>query len=259
MRQKEASWTMWSTITCSSLRRQLFLVCVLHIGQQFSGINAVFYYSTAMFESVGFNDAQSQIGSILVASVNVIVSIIAIPVVNSISKRTLMTFSSIASALFLIALTASNYYLPFIPEFGLASIVFVMCYVFVYGFGLGPIPYTIGSDLFDSGPRPFGMSLGCLCNWTCNFIIAMTFTILDKIFGYYTYLLFAASCIIIALISILYLGDSKDLELIRNQSSARDLGVFNRNISNVSDLCRREASTARMTRVNSVSSSIIEF
>lgn len=132
---------------------------------------------------------------------------------------------------------------------------------------LGPIPYTIGSDLFDSGPRPFGMSLGCLCNWTCNFIIAMTFTILDKIFGYYTYLLFAGSCVIIAIISIFFLAERVDLELLRSQSSAKDLGVFNRNISNVSDLTTVTATTtssrdippSRLTRISSVSSSVIVF
>lgn len=89
--------------------------------------------------NVGFNDAQSQIGSISVATVNVIVSILAIPVVNTFSKRSLMTFSSLASALFLVALTTSNYFQPMVSECGLASIVFVMAYVFVYGFGLGKL------------------------------------------------------------------------------------------------------------------------
>lgn len=137
LRQSEPAWSMWSTLTCPTLRKQLFLVCILHIGQQFSGINAVFYYSTQMFMNVGFNDSQSQIGSILVAGVNVLVSILAIPVVNTLSKRTLVTFSSFASALFLIALTVSSYFQPTYSECGLASIVFVMAYVFVYGFGLG--------------------------------------------------------------------------------------------------------------------------
>lgn len=78
------------------------------------------------------------------------------------------------------------------------SILGVLSYVCAYGIGLGPIPYFIGSELFEVGPRPIAMALGSMANWGGNFTIAMIFPILQEhigpasfyIFAFITFLLF---------------------------------------------------------------------
>ena len=37
--------------------------------------------------------------------------------------------------------------------------------------GQGPIPFMIGSDLFDKSSMDIGMSVGCFGNWFSNFIV----------------------------------------------------------------------------------------
>ena len=84
-----------------------------------------------------------------------------------------------------------------------------------YGLGLGPIPYMIGSDLFESGPRPFGMSLGCLFNWSFNFVVGISFPCLDEILNEYVYLIFSSSCLILLVIVALFLkGESEQDPLV---------------------------------------------
>lgn len=71
------------------------------------------------------------------------------------------------------------------------SIVAVLSYVLCYGIGLGPIPYFIGSELFEVGPRPSAMALGGMANWGGNFAIGMTFPTLQAAIGANSFYIFA--------------------------------------------------------------------
>ena len=78
-------------------------------------------------------------------------------------------------------------------------ILAVQAYVIFYGLGLGPIPFFIGSELFDVGPRPSAMALGSVANWGGNFIVGMTFPALQNFIGSYTFLIFIVCILALAL------------------------------------------------------------
>ena len=40
---------------------------------------------------------------------------------------------------------------------------------------LGPIPWLITAELFRQAARPAAFMVACLLNWTCNFIIGISF------------------------------------------------------------------------------------
>jgi len=76
------------------------------------------------------------------------------------------------------------------------STTMVLAYVVFYGIGLGPIPFFIGSELFDVGPRPAAVSLGSVFNWGGNFLVGMMFPSLQVAIGPYVFLVFVG-CILI--------------------------------------------------------------
>lgn len=78
-------------------------------------------------------------------------------------------------------------------------IIAVQAFVLFYGIGLGPIPYFIGSELFDVGPRSTAMSIGSVCNWGGNFIVGMTFTLMQQTIEHYSFLVFAMCTLFLAL------------------------------------------------------------
>ena len=49
----------------------------------------------------------------------------------------------------------------------------------------------IGSELLEQGAKSSGMSLGCLTNWLTNFIIGITFPLLQSYLNEYVFLIFA--------------------------------------------------------------------
>lgn len=51
----------------------------------------------------------------------------------------------------------------------------IFLFVSFFEIGPGPIPWFIVAELFSQGPRPAAIALAGCCNWTCNFVIGMTF------------------------------------------------------------------------------------
>ena len=40
---------------------------------------------------------------------------------------------------------------------------------------VGPIPWLLTAELFRQAARPAAFMVACLLNWTCNFIITISF------------------------------------------------------------------------------------
>uniref|UniRef100_A0A182QGP1 Major facilitator superfamily (MFS) profile domain-containing protein n=1 Tax=Anopheles farauti TaxID=69004 RepID=A0A182QGP1_9DIPT len=62
--QPQASRSFWSVLRDPTLTLPLVLVCALQGGQQLSGINAVFFYSVSIFESVGFSSTAAKFANL---------------------------------------------------------------------------------------------------------------------------------------------------------------------------------------------------
>lgn len=62
-----------------------------------------------------------------------------------------------------------------VPEISKLSMVAIFGFVAFFEIGPGPIPWFIVAELFSQGPRPAAMAVAGFANWTCNFIIGMSF------------------------------------------------------------------------------------
>nr|CAI5823075.1 unnamed protein product [Callosobruchus analis] len=162
-------------ITDHSLLLPLMLVCSLQAGQQFSGINAVFYYSTDIFKAAGLTNTAAELATIGAGIFNFAMAVISIPLMSSVDRRTCILFSLETSIAFLIVLGLGLTYIQHSSWVAYVSIVGLLGFVICYGIGLGPIPYFIGSELFEVGPRPSAMALGSMFNWGGNFIVGLLF------------------------------------------------------------------------------------
>ena len=49
--------------------------------------------------------------------------------------------------------------------------------------GLGPVPWLIVAEMFDSKYVATAMSMACIANWSCNFIVGVTFPYLSLYLG----------------------------------------------------------------------------
>ncbi|XP_049956586.1 solute carrier family 2, facilitated glucose transporter member 1-like isoform X2 [Schistocerca serialis cubense] len=202
-------WGAGKVLTSPSLMLPLLLVCSMQFGQQCSGINAVFYYSVTIFKSAGLSTDASQFATIGAGGVNLLVTILAIPLLNRFGRRYLVLLSCWTATLCLVVLCVSITYITSTSWMPYFCIFAVLSYVFCYGLGLGPIPYFIGSELFETGPRPIAMAFGSMSNWAGNFIIGMTFPWLQSVIGQFSFLLFAVTTALLSAFLKFYFPETK--------------------------------------------------
>ncbi|XP_073943577.1 solute carrier family 2, facilitated glucose transporter member 3-like isoform X2 [Choristoneura fumiferana] len=185
-------WSMLRVLRDPRLRLLLLLTCTMQAGQQTSGINAVFYYSDIIFTNAGLSRLGAQYATIGCGAINVCTAILMVKLLPLWGRRPLLLSSIAAATVLLFALAVSVRFLDAVAGMPYVCMVTVFGYVLVYGFGLGPIPYFIASEMFEVPPRPAGMAWGSLANWGGNFMVGMSFPVLRDAIGAYSFLVFAA-------------------------------------------------------------------
>ncbi|KAJ8722423.1 hypothetical protein PYW07_003603 [Mythimna separata] len=186
------SWNMVRVLRDRRLRLPLLLTCSMQAGQQTSGINAVFYYSQTIFKQAGLSVQNSQYATIGCGFINVCTAVLMLKLLPRFGRRPLLLASVCAAALLLAALAACMLFMDLVSWMPYVCMMAVLSYVLVYGFGLGPIPYFIASEIFEVGPRPAGMAWGSLANWGGNFLVGMSFPSMRESIGPYSFLIFSA-------------------------------------------------------------------
>ncbi|KAI4461473.1 hypothetical protein MML48_5g00006573 [Holotrichia oblita] len=209
--QKNASKTVSyrQVLTDRSLLLPLLLVCSMQAGQQFSGINAVFYYSKSTFQKAGLSEEHSEYATVGAGIVNFFMAVISIYLMSRFNRRSTFQVSAVSSIISLIILGIAITYINVFSWMPYISIFGVLSYVCAYGVGLGPIPYFIGSELFEVGPRPIAMALGSMANWGGNFLIAMVFPVLQDKIGPASFYIFSAITFMLLIFIRLYLPETR--------------------------------------------------
>lgn len=98
------TWNIARVLRDKTLLLPLLLVCSLQAGQQFSGINAVFYYSVIIFQAAELSLENSQLATIAAGCCNLLMAIISIPVMARFNRRPVLHLSLITTIIFLVIL-----------------------------------------------------------------------------------------------------------------------------------------------------------
>ncbi|XP_011694473.1 PREDICTED: solute carrier family 2, facilitated glucose transporter member 1-like isoform X2 [Wasmannia auropunctata] len=209
MRSTSKPWNIKRVLEEPTVRLPLFLVCLMQFCQQLSGINAVFYYSNIIFHKAGLGINGAQYATLGTGVANIGMAVISVPIMSLFSRRKVLFLSCYLCVGCLITLCASIALIHVTSFMPWLCTVAVLAYVIFYGIGLGPIPFFIGSELFDVGPRPAAMSLGSVFNWGGNFLVGMMFPSLEAAIGPYVFLIFAASTQILVQVNRVYLPETR--------------------------------------------------
>ncbi|TMV49840.1 sugar porter family MFS transporter, partial [Thioclava sp. BHET1] len=80
------------------LRSVVWVGIILAVFQQLVGINVIFYYSTTLWQSVGFTESDSFLISVISSVVNIIATVIAIYLIDRVGRRRLLLAGSVIMA-----------------------------------------------------------------------------------------------------------------------------------------------------------------
>ncbi|KAM4613174.1 solute carrier family 2, facilitated glucose transporter member 1 [Polymixia lowei] len=175
-------------------RQPILIAIILQLSQQLSGINAVFYYSTHIFEKAGVE--QPVYATIGAGVVNTAFTVVSLFVVERAGRRSLHLLGLLGMAGSAILMTIAVALLEKLKWMSYVSIVAIFSFVAFFEIGPGPIPWFIVAELFSQGPRPSAFAVAGFFNWTANFIVGMCFQYVQDACGPYVFVIFTVLLLI---------------------------------------------------------------
>ncbi len=169
---EELAASSWKNLFIPLFRKGLFLGISLVVLQQWSGINAIIYFSPSIFQAAGFADAKSAIMlTFVLGIVNFIATLLSLFLIDRLGRRTLLLISQAGTALSLLFFTFT--YVLQVHSF--LAILALISYLFAYAIGLGPIPWVLVSEIYPLAIRAHAIAVMTFLNWLSNFLVVFTF------------------------------------------------------------------------------------
>ena len=195
----------------------------LSILQQFVCINVIFYYSSILWQAVGFSERDSLLITVITGVVNIVTTFIAIATVDKFGRKPLLLLGSIGMTLTLgtLALVFGNAAIDPVtanPTLhgtpGIIALLAANLYVVFFGFSWGPIVWVLLGEMFNNKIRAAALSLAASIQWIANFLVSTTFPPLLKTFGLGSaYGLYTIAAAISIFFVVLLIKETKGKEL----------------------------------------------
>jgi MFS transporter, SP family, sugar:H+ symporter len=175
---------------------------LLSVFQQFVGINVIFYYSATLWHAVGFAQADSLAITVITSVTNIVVTLVAIALVDRVGRKPLLIVGSIGVALTLgamawvfgtapTAMVAGSAQPQLGPTAGLVAILAANLYVVFFGVSWGPVTWVLLGEMFNNRIRAYALAVAAAAQWIANYVVSQTFPTLAGIslglaYGIYT-------------------------------------------------------------------------
>jgi MFS transporter, SP family, sugar:H+ symporter len=175
----------------------------LSIFQQFTGINVIFYYSSVLWQAVGFSEQNALAITVITSVTNILTTVIAIALVDRIGRRPLLLAGSIGQFVCLGVLAFLFGTAPVVngtPDLGAAgpiALVAANLYVVFFGATWGPVVWVLLGEMFNNKIRAMALSVAAAAQWLANFVVSTTFPALSAVglglaYGVYTFFALAS-------------------------------------------------------------------
>lgn len=174
------------------------LVCgtLIAILGQFMGVNAVLYYGPKIFEDAGLSSGDSLFYQVLVGTVNMLTSVLALFIIDKVGRKKLIYYgvSGMIISLILIA-----FYFSMGAQLGISSMVMLvmfLLYVFFTAVSISAVVWVLLSEMYPTRVRGLAMSIAGFALWIGTYLVGqLTPWLLENITASGTFLLFAVMCL----------------------------------------------------------------
>ncbi len=194
---------------------------VVHALSQLTGINAIMYYSTSIFE-LSFHDNAKYV-TIGVAALNVAITFVGLALVDRLGRKTLLLISTAGMAIWCAVMTISMRF-----NVGALQVVCIMLYVAFFAIGFGMVPFIITAESFPTYAVGSASSACLAINWFFNFIIGLIFPTLLAACGPYVFLIFAGLAALAFVFTLIWIPETKQKSL---DDIGRQLGWYGINVT----------------------------
>jgi len=154
----------------------LVIGIVLAVLQQVTGINVFLYFGTEIFKKMGSDTNAALLQTVVVGTVNLTFTIIAIWMVDRLGRKPLMMIGSVGMGLSLLGMGLAAYY----QKTDLWVLLFILGYIACFALSVGPVTWVILSEIFPTRIRGRAMAIATVCLWVANYLVSQTFPMMEE-------------------------------------------------------------------------------
>jgi sugar porter (SP) family MFS transporter len=177
-----------------ALRHVMIIGVALAVFQQITGINTIIYYAPTLLSSAGLGNSAALLANVVNGAVNVLMTIVAIRLLDRTGRRPLLLGGTTGMALgmIVVALTFAVGGSHLHGNTAYIAIAGLLLYTGSFAIGLGPVFWLLISEIYPVKIRGQAMSVATMANWGANFVVTVSFlTLLSAIGNAGTFFLFA--------------------------------------------------------------------
>ncbi|KAJ0170724.1 hypothetical protein K1T71_013496 [Dendrolimus kikuchii] len=207
--------------TVRSNRKTIFITLTLGILQQMSGVIAVTFFATTIFELAG-SSIEPNIATIIIGVTQICASCITPFFVERSGRKTLLMVST-ASCCLSLAVLGMYFYLSEIDHSSVSKIqwlplVSLVIFFLSYDLGFGIIPGTFIGEMFTSNVRSTGSTAVVTIGWLVGFGVSTAFGyMVSALGGHVTFWIYSGSCGLALLFSVIFVPETKGKTLLEIQ------------------------------------------
>ncbi|MFD2209546.1 sugar porter family MFS transporter [Virgibacillus halophilus] len=225
----EVSDSTWKVLSSTWLRPTLLIGCCFALFQQIIGINAIIYYAPTIFSEAGLGNATAILGTVGIGTVNVIITIFAIMIIDKIDRKKLLVIGNIGMVASLLIMAGLIWTIGLDSSFGAWIIVACLTlFIIFFAFTWGPILWVMLPELFPMRARGAATGISALVLSIGSLLVAQFFPMLTDVMGIGEVFLVFAVIGIAALIFVLkFLPETRGRSLeeieadLRSRTSAK--------------------------------------
>lgn len=205
------------TLMKRQYRPQLIITILMPLFQQFTGINAIIFYSPVFFSSLGSGDKVALESSCIVGAVNVLATLVAVFGVDRLGRRTLLLEAGfqmfIAEAI--VAVLLGVYFgsntteLPHSVAVGV--IVLICVFIAAFAWSWGPLGWLIPSEIHPLETRSAGQGINVTVNLLFTFVIGQCFLSMLCTMQYGVFIFFGAMVVVMTTFTYFFIPETKGL------------------------------------------------
>ncbi|GAA4526691.1 sugar porter family MFS transporter [Brachybacterium paraconglomeratum] len=204
------------------LKPIVWLGILLSLFQQLVGINVIFYYSTTLWQSVGFDESQALLTSTITSVMNIVATIIAILLVDKVGRRLMLLVGSagMTVSLGLMALAfsfgevaAGTETIALPDPWSTVALISANAFVMFFGTTWGPLVWVLLGEIFPNKIRASALAVAAAAQWGANWAVSASFPALSNIGLTFAYGIYAAFALLSLVFVFLWVPETKDREL----------------------------------------------
>uniref|UniRef100_A0A7S1AM21 Hexose transporter 1 n=2 Tax=Noctiluca scintillans TaxID=2966 RepID=A0A7S1AM21_NOCSC len=196
--------TLWEVFSDELLWKPMLVGIVVNLSMQFSGIDAVFFYSTSVFLSAGIGLQNAQFCTTLIGLCNVLVTIPAMMFMDLFGRKTIQSCGLGGMCVSYVIMTVGLVFnLHFVS---VTAMLMIICF---FALGPGCIAWFIIAELVPMHARCIAISMALGVNWCASWFISFIFPHLLAYLKKWTFATFAASTFVLACYTHVFLPETK--------------------------------------------------